>query len=414
MNRKTIFFTLVSIILLNSCTVLNRSIKYWTPDITDYEIFPYYKFEKSKKPFQFHQAPDSLFNNILTKSNDSVIQNFKTFISKSSTKSFLIIRNDTILYEYYQNDFKRNDITTIFSISKSITSLLIGIALDEGLIKDINDPITLYLPEFKKRDPQFKNLTIYHLLQMRAGFKFNENSEIPLSKISQFYYGRNQLGKAKRMKFEYKPNEKHIYQSVSTVFLGLILERVTGKTMAEYFNEKVWQYIKAENNATWSLDDKKNRSAKAFSGLNISAIDLAKIGRIYLNKGKFNNKQIVSEKWIEQSLTPDSKNDGYQLQWYSTAESVKDTTGKTKIFQDSIKAINYTKKYHKNSTTQLYKSKSGNWYILKYNNYFFAAGILQQYMFLIPDKNIIIIRLGEGKEYYFSKLYKIARYLDNE
>jgi len=427
---KQILFILTFIILLSSCTVVTRSIRYQGSDIDDYKIFPKYEFKENNKKFFFKQENLSCLDSINFKNKEGVSQDLKTILSKTSTRGFIIIRNDSILFEEYFNGYCKEDISTLFSVSKSITSLLVGIAIDEGYISDVNDPVTKYIAELNYRDPMFQKLTIKHLLNMQSGIKFNESYSNPLSKMARLYYGNNQLGKIKRMRFESKPGTKHNYQSVSTAILGVVIEKATGQNLAEYFEDKVWRPLGMENTASWSLDDKKNQSAKAYSGLNMTAIDLAKIGRLYLQNGEFWNKQIVSESWIENTLTPNLSNDGYQNQWYSLSSYGVDSLG-NRYFNDSISAVkvwetkyrekypNYSvekviKKYYKKRyRKQLWSDPSEfKWGLKIYTGQYYAKGIMQQLMYIDPEKKIIIIRLGDnGDLNYHNLMYRITKEL---
>lgn len=399
-------------ILMNACTI-TRIIRYYEADIDDYNVFPEHKLTKSDNPFQFNYANELLFDSLMEKSKDTILCDLKQHLENTTTRAFVVIRNDSVLFEEYFRGYQRDDISTFFSVSKSVTSLLIGIALDEGYIKSIDDPVTNYLEDFQTADPKFQELTIHHLLQMRSGLKFDESYESPFDLMARLYYGRNQRGKIKRMGFEYEPGEKHIYQSVSTAVLGLVLEEATGMSLDSYFDEKVWQPLRMENDASWSLDDKKHRSAKAFCGLNATAIDLAKIGRLYLNEGKFEGKQIVSKEWVEKTLTPDALNHGYQLQWYSFEAYGTDTSG-NRFFDDSLSAVQCKyDKYTKYPYFRVQENNDDTWSLGIFTNQFYALGIMHQILFIDPQKKIIMVRLGDDsdKGTYLSTMFRISKVL---
>ena len=413
-----IFFSLVLLSFFVSCSVLTHYIKHGSEDIDDYQIFPKYEFKENSRKFTFE------------KNNNNRFDSLKTLLEKTSTRAFLVIKNDSIVFEKYFKEYKRDDISSTFSVSKSITSLLVGIALDEGYIKNVNEPVTNYIKELKSANPTFNKLTIKHLLDMKSGIKFDENSRNILSPVASLYYGKNQLNVIKKLKFETEPGTKHEYQSISTAILGIVVERAVGKNLAQYFEEKVWIPTGMENSGSWSLDS-QNGSAKAFSGLNISAIDLAKIGKIYVNAGKFENKQIVSESWIAESLTPNASNNGYQNQWYSYFETVKDEAG-NRYFKDSTELVNiwkekYQKIYPHFSLSKISPKGYHKWYVEKYlwsdeNEYrwtmnvytgqFYALGIFKQLLYIDPAQKIIIVRLGDDNDYDYERLmYKIAQNL---
>jgi CubicO group peptidase (beta-lactamase class C family) len=331
------------------------------------------------------------------------------FLQKTSTVAFLVIRNDSVLFEKYYNGYNRSQIATVFSVSKSITSLLVGLAVDDGYIESVDDPVTKYIPELLDADPHFQKLTVEHLLNMRSGIKYDESYSNPFSAMAKLYYGNNQLGQIKKMKFAHEPGTVHSYQSVSTALLGIIVEKTTGKELGKYLEEKIGIPLGFENKATWSLDDKKHRSTKAYQGLNITAIDLAKIGRLYLNGGNWNGKQIIDSAWITKSTTPDVKNDGYQYQWQSGNIGYGNN-----YYPDSVSAKNVADKLKNQKYYKIWQDKRRNnqWGISIYLNAFCAIGINGQTLYVDPDKKIIIVRLGKSEDLnYHPIIYNLVKNL---
>ena len=331
MNVKLNIVIILSFILVcQSCTVVKRMIKYGTEDIYDYQIFPYTEIHVGNKTFQFKQGHDETLKNYTVKAmgryqSDTIDLTLDDFLKTTGTISFLIIRNDSILFERYYKGHGQSRISTVFSISKSVTSLLTGLAIDEGYISSVQDTVTKYIPELKKKADGFQKLKIEDLLNMRSGLKFKEDYSNLVSKLrwANFYYGKNQLKRISNMKFAHEPGEVREYQSATTALLGIVLERAIGKELGKYLEEKIWIPLGMEYNATWSFDDNKNRSSKSYTGLNTTSIDLAKIGRLYLNKGNWDGNQIIDSLWILKSITPDVINAGRQYQWYSMSASLR-------------------------------------------------------------------------------------------
>lgn len=417
-NLKEILFCLFLLPLFISCSVLTRYAKYGSEDIDDYKVFPKYEFEENAQKFTFEDG------------HSTQLDSLESLLEKTSTRAFIVIKNDSILFEKYFRNYKRNDIYNVFSVSKSVTSLLVGIASDEGYIKSTDEPVTNYIKELKNINSTFERLTIKHLLDMRSGIEFDEDSRRILSPVASLYYGKNQLDVIKKLKFKTEPGTTHEYQSVSTAILGIVLERAIGENIAQYFEEKVWIPLGMENAGSWSLDS-ENGSAKAFSGLNISAIDLAKIGRIYINNGKFGDKEIVSESWIAESLTPNTSNNGYQNQWYSDFANVRDEM-RNSYFKDSTVLMDiwkekYQSKYPLFSLSKISPKGYRKEYVRKYmwpdeNEYrwlmniytgqFYALGIFKQLLYIDPAKKIIIVRLGDDNDYEYERLmYRITQSL---
>lgn len=395
-------FVLIAITFLFQSCSFTRAMLHWSPNISDHKIFHHTEILPGDNTFSFKQG-------ILSDSTNNAID---SLVKTTTTTAFIIIRNDSVLFEKYYKGYKRDSISKNFSISKSITSLLTGIAVDEGYIESVQDPVTKYVPELKKKNQMFEKLTIEHLLNMRAGFKFNEDNYFPLSKATRLYYGTNHLGQIKRAKFKYEPGEVHEYQSLTTALLGVVVERSIGKNLSEYMQEKVWNPLGMENRATWDIDDKKHHSNRAHVGVNATAIDLAKIGRLYLNHGNWDGKQILSAGWVAKSTTPDINYLGYQYQWWSYEDRIAKTPPILKkdryvfsvesLFPDSISARQYAKEKYPDSkfveAVSFRHQKDKLWCLYIYPNedcQFAAEGILHQWIYVDPKKNIIVVRLGE-------------------
>ncbi|WP_262326771.1 serine hydrolase domain-containing protein [Carboxylicivirga litoralis] len=415
---KTKVLSLALLIFLSSCQLLYREVAYYQADITDYKIFPYTEVNTGDKPYHFLEANNLIFDTLkITYGKDSC-KLLNEILEPSSTHAFVVIRNDSVLFEKYYEDFQRDDISTFFSVSKSVTSLLIGIAIDDGYIHDVNDPITKYIPELKGRAPEYESLTIQHLLDMRSGMKYNESYGNPFADMAKLYYGRNQLGQLKRMEFEHEPGTVHDYQSASTALLGIAIEKATRKELGKYLEEKVWIPMGMENRATWSLDDKRHRSAKAYCGLSATAIDLAKIGRLYLNNGNWNGRQIVSKEWVKVAAIPKIENEGYRNQWWSIDGNGVDSLG-NRYFTDSIAAVAnmsevYKDKYQHFKVWKDTKAPEASkpWRITVYTDCYFALGIMKQVLYIDPNKNLVMVRLGAtGDSEYFNLMYTIDKSL---
>lgn len=278
--------------------------------------------------------------------------------------ALLIVRNDTILLEQYYGNFSPLSQSNIFSISKAITSLLCGIAVDEGYIS-ISAPITEYIPELNEADPLFKRLTIEHLLDMRTGLDFEENyGWNPFSRMAKLYYGKDVVSQFKKLHFKSTPGEAHYYNSMATALLGVAIERAVGVPFAQYLQEKVWKPLDMEADALITLDDNKHRQAKFYGGLVSNVRDLAKIGRLYINGGMYDNKRIVSKEWIDRSTHPSLDNEAFSFGWNNIITRVD---GKNVV-----------------------------------SPRFFAIGLYGQVLFCDPTQNLIFVTLGEkkGSEYH--------------
>ena len=363
-KNLTFTFSFILILLISSCKV-GRFIIYNFADIDDFKKFPNRTIDKGTTTFQFNTAVKGRVpKSIAIKDKEYPFENY---LENNNTVAFLVIKNDTIQYEKYWDRYNASSIIPSFSMAKSITSILIGCAIDDKLISSVNEPVTNYIPELKKNG--FDKVTIEHLLQMTSGLKFDESYYNPFGDAATFYYGTNLRRSISKLKLKSEPGTKFDYVSGNTQLLGLILERaLKTKTISAYLQEKIWQPLQMEYDATWSLDQKKNGIEKTFCCINARARDFAKIGRLYLNKGKWNGKQIISENWVTQSTKIETTNGSawyYQYQWWLP-------------------------------------TKTGD---------FMAEGILGQFIYVNPAKNLIIVRLGknEGKTDWWKVLTTLGQ-----
>ena len=330
-----ILILLVIATIFYSCR-FTRFVRHSNKDLlSHHELFSYRELNAgSEEVFHFYSSDETAINPNLEqviKGYNRIIQTrdigeepmepsdetFESFLQSSKTAAFLIIKKDTILYEGYFNGYERESILPSFSVAKSFTSLLIGCAIDDGLIESVHEPVTNYLPELKKNG--FDKVSIRDLLQMTSGIDFHENYSNPFSDAVRIYLAKDLRKAMYKSRLESEPGEKHYYNSGDSQLLGMVLERsLKGKTITQYMQEKIWAPLGMEYNGTWSLD-KKNGLEKTFCCLNARAVDYAKIGRLYLNKGNWNGHQIVSENWVEESTKIDTfrgSYDSYQFNWY--------------------------------------------------------------------------------------------------
>jgi len=261
------------------------------PTIYDLDVFPKSTIETSTKAFQWKEH--KRFNKATFTNQE------EKFHKKWKTQAFLVFENDTLLFEKYWNQHTRETVSNSFSAAKTVISLLIGVALDKGLIKSVDEPVGNYIPEFKENGRD--KVTIRHLLLMAAGFDWEESGVNPLSETAEAYYTDDLYGLVTRQKVIVKPGTIFNYQSGDTQVLAIILNKATGKTIVELTEEWLWKPIGAGQTAYWSLD-KENGDEKAYCCLYASPRDFALLGFLLLNQGKIGDKQIVSEWYMKEMV----------------------------------------------------------------------------------------------------------------
>ena len=342
--------------------------------VEDYKLFPVKRIEKGGNEFHFTGQTKDLHIN--TPQNISIAipkdDSFESFLEATHTTGFIIIRDDGILFEKYFNGFSHDSLSQTFSVSKSMISALIGIAMSEGYIKDIRIPVTYYFPELKSNG--FDAVSIDDILNMRSGVKFNEG-HYPWSDEAIAYLYPSWRKLKNKIEINEKVGEYFHYSDYYLVILANILDKVLGNGITPYFEEKIWKQIGAESHALISLDNEKNPLEKIESGIACRTIDLAKFGRLYLNKGVWEGKQIVPEKWVLESTD----------------------------FISQQNPANYYDYYDYKMWGKWFKSGKGGyknfWWGFKddagYYD-FFALGMLGQVLYISPTKNTIMIRLGNS------------------
>jgi hypothetical protein len=346
------FVVLIAALGISGCGLPAQSLVLLSPDHKDVHRMPALPLKASTEPYQFKTANNDLGRRIklnvwaplvpVTRNLDQVLEWYPN-------QAFIIIRNDTILYENYREGKVEAQFPS-YSVAKSFTSALVGFALQDGLIGSIDEPISKYLPDICT-DPWYKKVTLQHLLNHTSGMEHS------LTIDGLLYYGHNIKKGFRHIKFAHEPGTNQAYMNINILLLGLVLEQVTKAPLSEYMQQKIWEPLGMEYDAQWSTD-KKNR-IKPYCCLQATARDYAKFGKLYMQKGEWQGEQLLNRDWVEQSISRDTTNGG--------------TFG-----------------YH------------NCWYI-GYNTYndFIAIGLYRQHLYVYPDKKIVIVALNrkpKGKE----------------
>lgn len=376
--KKIIFLVALILFSLNSCYVA-KAIKHRKYKLKDLNHFEYVTFASKNKPFEFAKGAIMLQDK----------QELDSMLTGSNTYSFMVIRNDSILYSFQNLGINDTSMLPSFSVAKSFVSTLIQIAFQEGRIKSLQEPITNYIPELALQDIRFQNITIQHVLDMRSGIKSNENYANPFSDVLKLGFGKNVRKKMLRTKIASTPGKQFEYKSANTQLLAMILEKAVGEKIYDYFYKKLYTPLGMKYSGTWMIDDKKNKDAKAFCCMNLAIEDYAKFGKMYLNKGSFNGLQILDSHLIIKNLNTDTftKYAGYKNQWWANSITAyyKDSS---EMNRDIIKN-NWKVKY-----ILLPNKKYPRWGVSYYDDSYEAVGILNQYISIIPAKNTLIMHFG--------------------
>nr|WP_321221215.1 serine hydrolase [uncultured Psychroserpens sp.] len=265
------------------------------------------------------------------------------------TIAYVIIKNDSIWFEKYYDDFDENSKTNSFSMAKSYVSGLLGKAIMDGYIKSLDQPVSDFYPEYS-----YAKTTVGDLASMASGLDWVESYTSPFSVTARANYDDDLAETILNQKVVKTPGVEYEYLSGSTQLLGMVIEKATGKSLANYLSESFWQPLGSSDDALWQLDDDDNKLAKAFCCIGSNAKDFARFGKLYKDHGKWNGKQLLDSAFVAKSVTPRfsaSPEYGYGFWLY-----------------------NYMGK-----------------------DFFMMRGHLGQYVIVQPEDNVIIVRLGHKK-----------------
>ena len=322
----------------------------------------YFRFEKSA------QVDDARFfyNDTIKRSNNPFFWPKSTNYNKKplskklrktledyKTHSFVVVHKDSLLYEEYWDRWGvENNKSNSFSMAKSIVSLVAGIAVDEGFLSGFDQTVKSVFPNlnFHEKNP---NVTIGDLLNMSSGLDWKEKYFGPFNITAESYFTKNLSSLIMNLSFTESPGLRYEYQSGSTQLASLMIEKAlidsVGLSFSDFFSDRLWGKIGAENEALWSLDN-DGGVVKSFCCFHSNAKDFAKVGRLFLNNGIANNKDTILNNWYFEKIYGPNIVDFYSYGWW-------------KDFSFGVPV-------------------------------YYMRGFLGQFVIVVPDKNLIIVRLG--------------------
>ena len=336
-----------------------------TAFISDYEYFENREIKNSvPQPWLLHEKYNSVEQS----------ENLKKLNKERKTKSFLVIKNDSIVFEKYFDDHKSSSLSNSFSVAKSIVTSMMFKAIMEGKIKGLDQPLSDYFEEYK--EGLASELTVGDLASMSSGMKWKEKYYSVINITSESYFSDDLRSVILGQEIVDKPGQRFRYSSGDTQLLAMVIEKATGTTLTNYLSEKFWKPMGAENSALWQIDSKKSGMEKAYCCIASTARDFARFGKLYINKGKWNDEIILDPSYIDLSINP--------------------------VFEDSP--------YY-----------GYGWWLYNYEGkkVFTMNGHRGQFVISFPDENIIIVRQGDYNDkgddsgssdlfQYIAEGYKIA------
>ncbi len=349
-RNSIIFGALTGMALVSLKKYVKRALWYGGPEIDDYKIFYNRVIEAGKyDPWRKYKKYNDF---VIPKERREIIESYNPIAA-------LVIQNEEIKYEEYWEGYTQDSVSNSFSAAKSIVALLIGIALDEGKITNLDQKVGDFVKAYKQGERS--KLTIRQVLTMSSGLNWKETYVTPFSTTAKAYYGTNLNSLIESLDVIEQPGVEFEYLSGNTQLLAMIVQSATGKCISDYTSEKIWKHIGAKHDAIWNLD-RKNGMEKAYCCFNTNVHDFARFGQLILNKGMWNGDRIISEEYINEATSP------------------------KKYLADKLTG----------DTVDFYGFQ---WWIINYNGMEipYMRGILGQYVFVIPEKNAVVVRLGHTR-----------------
>lgn len=246
-----------------------------------------------------------------------------SYMKANHVKGVIVIKDNKIRLEKYAENVKSETLWPSFSVAKSVSSMLLGAALKDGHVQNMDDSLSKYIPEFEGYD--YGKVTVRQLLTMTSGIDWNEDYEDPNSDVAKMYSAaceKNEphvLTYMKSLKSAHEPGTYWNYSTGETDLVGILIQKATGKSLAAYLSEKIWKPFGMEHCAYWVTDECSNLN-NGGSGLSASLRDYARIGAVMLNKGKSGNQNLFAEEWLQNATSPlyniNAQGDGYGYLWW--------------------------------------------------------------------------------------------------
>jgi len=364
-----LFGLLIGVLYLTDTDYLLKAVRtiymrgHTTAYLEDYKHFDNQAIAVSNNPQAWpnHQAYNSV------KSTEELSQAHKDW----GTIAYVIIKNDSIWFEQYNDGFNEDSKSNSFSMAKSYVSGLMFKAIQDGYIKSLNQPVCDFLPAFCEGTAV--KMTVGDLSSMASGTNWDEAYYSPLSITTRAYFDDDLAKVMNGLKMETEPGQAFKYASGDTQMLAMVIEKATGKKLYDYFQTSLWSPLGSENETLWQVDSEEHDLVKAYCCIASNAKDFARYGKLFKDYGKWNGQQIIDSSYVAMSIKPRFKESPeYGYGWWLHHQLGKD--------------------------------------------FFMMRGHLGQYVIVQPEDNVIIVRLGHQKSPNLSSdgiyTYDISLYIE--
>lgn len=341
--------------LCSSGCLYGRIVYFNTPDLTAPEDFANRKVRASSHPQPLPRSVRAASFQ-LSSSERERYGSFEQLLEAEETRAFLVLKDDVLVYERYFGEVGADTELPGFSMSKTYAALLVARAIEDGLLGSLDDKLVSYIPELAQK-PGYASITLEQLLRMISGIDFDEESV----EGAKLYYTTHLRDLMYGYDVVQKPGQHYTYGSVNIQLLWDVLQRRLGRrTVSQYFAQALWEPLGATRAASWSLDSEESGIEKFFGGFNATARDHARIGLLFLHRGALFDRQIVAASFVDHSLRPDP------------------IAGLVKTSDGQVRRGKY------------------QWFLTQNGRGYFAKGYHGQYVFVVPDRQTVFVRFGEG------------------
>ncbi len=337
----------------------------------DWKRYPSRRVHASETPVYFAAEATGIFDDFPIDGRP-----FEDYLQSANTTAFIVLHDDALLYEGYFNGSSREATQASLSAAKSFVSTLVGIALHEGYIGSLEDPVTTYIPELLERDARFADITLRHLITMTSGLRFVRDESNPFSDDFITSASPDLRAAALESQIVEAPGIRFHYNDYNPQLIGMVLERATGMPVSAYLETRLWQSMGAEADGSWDMDSERSGFEKMSVGVNGRAIDLAKLGWLYLHGGRNGERQVVPEEWVEDATR--------------ASDALRTFRG-----DPSVHYRHYW------------------WLDLEYDAYY-AEGNFCQFIYVYPPADLVLVRNGSdcGGVYWTGLLGEIAQAIE--
>jgi CubicO group peptidase (beta-lactamase class C family) len=350
-------WSLLTLLLLLECSscVYARIFYFNIPDLSAPTYFDDRPVQASSRPLPFARRRDQVAFP-MRRSRRATYGTFEDLIADNATRALLVLHHDVIVYERYFGAVTAETQLPAFSMSKTFAAVLVGCAARDGLIDSAQQHLVEFVPGLSAK-PGYRDITLEHLLRMTSGIDFEEES----TSGAVLYYTTDLRSETRAYDVKWPPGEHYQYGSINAQLLWEVLHsRLGHRTVASYFEERLWKALGAERPAAWGLDSAENGVEKLSGGLSATARDYARLGVLFQHRGRVADREIISEQWLSDSLA-----------------------------EDPIAGVVHT-------TDGAVRRGRYQWFWTLDGSCYFAKGYNGQYIFVDRDRDVVIVRFGEG------------------